>query len=107
MVPLLFQALRHLQSKKEKHMTIEVTFIDSGREPECKPDPAYPNGKLVNCATSPLVKTCTRNLPYPAPRVGSYLIRCIKCDWRGVVTVAGRPDDPSMITIPCKAKGMN
>jgi hypothetical protein len=48
-----------------------------------------------------IVKTCTYNLPYPAPRCGAYSIECKKCGFVGVVTVAGRPDDPNMITLPC------
>jgi hypothetical protein len=88
-------------------MTIDVTFIDSGREPQCKPDPAFPNGRQINCAPHAVAKTCTSNLPYPAPRVGNYLIRCTKCDWRGVVSVAGRADDPRILTMPCKTGGLD
>ncbi len=95
------------ERERKNEMTIEVTFVDSGRVAREKPDPAFPNGKPVNCATNALVKTCTRNLPYPAPRVGSYLIRCLRCDWRGVISVAGRPDDPNMVTIQCKAGGLD
>lgn len=88
-------------------MPIEVTFVDSGHEPREKPDPNFPNGRAINCAPNPLVKTCTFNLPYPAPRVGSYLISCMTCDFRGVISVAGRPDDPNVITLPCKAGGLD
>lgn len=88
-------------------MTFEVIFIDSGRTAQEKSDPRYPDGMPICLATNPLVKTCTRNLPHPAPRVGHYLIHCTKCDWRGVVSVAGRPDDPNMVTVPCKLGGFN
>lgn len=88
-------------------MTIDVEFLDSGREPACKPDPAYPNGKRIDLAPHALAKTCTRNLPYPAPRCGIYTIRCRVCGFSAAVTVAGRPDDPNMISLPCKAKGLN
>lgn len=85
-------------------MTINVTFLDSGREPQCKPDPAFPKGKPVNLAKhSRLSKTCTRNLPYPAPRCGLYEVRCRRCGYTAIITVAGRADDPNMITLPCKA----
>ena len=88
-------------------MTIDVTFIDSGVEPTCKPDPRYPNGVAINLASNALQKTCCRNLPYPAPRCGLYEIKCLTCGFAALVTVAGRPDDPNMVTMPCKPKGLN
>lgn len=84
---------------------IDVVFIDSGREPTEKPNPDYPNGKRVNLATVVHAKTCTRNLPYPAPRCGIYEVTCRTCGYSAAITVAGRADDPSMITMPCKAGG--
>lgn len=85
---------------------IDVMFIESGREPTEKPDPRYPNGARINLATV-IQKTCTRNLPYPAPRCGAYEVTCRKCGYRAIVTVAGRADDPSMITMPCKLGGLD
>jgi len=87
-------------------MTIDVEFLDSGRYPKEKPDPAFPNGKPINLAVDiPLARTCTRNLPHPAPRCGLYAIRCKVCGFSAAITVAGRPDDPNMVTMPCKLKG--
>jgi hypothetical protein len=88
-------------------MTINVIFLDSGREPRCKPDPAYPNGKAVNLAHAVEAKVCTKNLPYPAPRCGVYQITCRKCGFKAAITVAGQPDDPNMVTMPCKIGGLN
>ena len=88
-------------------MTIDVHFIDSGREPKEKPDPRYPDGMDVSLAQNVIQKTCCRNIPYPAPRCGQYLIKCRTCGFTGLITVAGRPDDPRTIVLPCKAKGMN
>jgi hypothetical protein len=88
-------------------MTWDVTFIDAGREPKEKPDPDFPNGRELDLRTNVLQKHCCRGVPYPAPRCGQYLITCNVCRLRVVVTVAGRPDDPRSITLPCKAKGMN
>jgi hypothetical protein len=85
-------------------MTIDVIFLDSGREPQCKPDPKFPDGKPINLATSPLAKTCTSNVPFPAPRCGLYAIRCLECGFTAMVTVAGRPDDPNTVTMPCQPK---
>lgn len=82
-------------------MTIDVKFNDSGREPTQKPNPEYLDGIDVNCAP-PGMKSCTRNLPYPAPRCGTYSIVCRTCGYTALVTVAGRRDDPRTITIPCK-----
>lgn len=82
-------------------MTIDVTFLDSGREPQCKPDPDFPEGRRINLAPNAISKTCTRNLPYPAPRCGSYVIKCVTCGFTGALSVAGRADDPRMVTIPC------
>ncbi len=83
-------------------MSIEVTFIDSGRYPSQNPDPKYPNGKLVNVARPEDKKTCTKNLPYPAPRCGFYKIKCVDCSLIVAISVAGRPDDPNVVTLPCK-----
>lgn len=83
-------------------MTIDVTFIDSGREPKEKPDPKHPDGVAIDLRQSPLLKGCTRNLPYPAPRCGLYEVRCRTCGASVAVTVAGRADDPKVLTIPCK-----
>ena len=83
-------------------MSIDVTFLDSGHEPQEKPNPEYPNGKPISLLPHALAKGCTRNLPYPAPRCGAYLITCHTCGYSVAVTVAGRPDDPNIITLPCK-----
>ena len=87
-------------------MTIEVVFIDSGREPQCKPDPKYPNGQDIEIPRGyiPGSDRCCNNLPYPAPRCGVYLIKCNDCGVNVALTVAGRVDDPRTITIPCKMK---
>jgi hypothetical protein len=83
-------------------MTWDVLFIDAGREPREKPNPDFPDLRQ-----DVLQKHCCRGVPYPAPRCGQYLITCNVCSLRVVVTVAGRPDDPRSITLPCKAKGTN
>lgn len=88
-------------------MTIDVTFLDSGREPREKPNPAYPNGIDVNLSQHALQKVCCRNVPYPAPRCGQYAITCRVCGYCAVMTVAGRPDDPRTVTLPCQSKGLN
>lgn len=81
---------------------IDVQFIDAGRQPTQPPDPKHPDGVWVDLAAD-AKKSCTRNLPHPAPRCGRYEITCQTCGYRAVITVAGRADDPSMITMPCRA----
>ena len=82
-------------------MTFSIIFLDSGREPQCAPDPAYPDGKHIDLAGKAVPK-CTRNVPYPAPRCGVYVITCDECELRAAITVAGRPDDPRSVTLRCK-----
>lgn len=62
---------------------------DSGREPQCKPDPAYPKGKDIRFA-QPVERSCKTDLPYPARR---YIVECTVCGLSVGVTTAGRPDD--------------
>ena len=86
-------------------MTIEVVFLDSGREPQCKPDPKYPNGRDIEIPRGSIPGNstwCCSNLPYPAPRCGVYEITCNNCGLKVALTVTGRVDDPRTITIPCK-----
>ena len=82
----------------EQEMTVE--FIDSGREPKCAPNPAYPDGQDID-ASSGAEATCTADIPYPAPRCGVMLVKCAKCGLRVGLTVAGRPDDPKSVKLGC------
>jgi hypothetical protein len=79
----------------------EIEWRDSGRSPQVKPNPDYPTGKDVDAAGDAL-DTCTVPLPYPARRVGAYVLECRLCGFRAVSTTAGRPDDPRSIRLPCK-----
>lgn len=88
-------------------MTIDVRFIDGGRKATEKPNPKYPDGMDVNLAPHALAKICARNVPYPAPRCGFYEIKCRVCAFAGIISVAGRADDPRSVAIPCKPKGLN
>jgi hypothetical protein len=84
---------------------MKVTFIDSGREPRCAPNPAYPNGIDVDLSFGG--KYCLAELPYPAPRCGAMIIECDRCGLCNAVTVAGRPDDPRTVKMGCKAAAVN
>lgn len=81
---------------------IDVKFIDSGREPQQPANPKYPDGIAASLLPHALAKGCTRNLPYPAPRCGMYLVTCRTCGYTALITVAGRADDPNKVTLPCK-----
>lgn len=81
----------------------EVCFLDSGREPQCPPDPQFPSGRDVAISTAE--PACTAQLPYPAPRCGAMVAVCRICGVRVAVTVAGRVDDPRTVRIPCRVAG--
>jgi hypothetical protein len=81
----------------------DITWHDSGREPQCPPDPAYPQGIDINAAAGE--PCCKVRLPYPAKRCGFYAVRCRWCGFSVILTTAGRPDDPRSVTMPCFAAG--
>jgi hypothetical protein len=83
---------------------ITVKWIDSGLEPQCRPDPRYPDGMDVD-ATVPGERACRVALPYPAKRIGYHLVACKACGTRIRITTAGRPDDPRSVKVPCSGSG--
>jgi hypothetical protein len=85
-------------------MMHKVTWIDMEREPKVKPNPLYPNGIDVDMSQGAVV-ACLVTLPYPAKRIGTYVIDCQKCKLRVALTTAGRPDDPRSVKLACKKKG--
>lgn len=99
-------------------MTLQVEWVDGGREPRMPPDPRYPDGIDLDETTHQRIdvksgavisadadrKSCFTFLrPYPAPRCGSFVIECDVCGLRAIVTTAGRRDDPRSVRLPCKA----
>jgi hypothetical protein len=84
------------------HFTVE--WIDGGREPQNPPDPRYPDGIDLNIAGNNPVR-CTVELPYPARRCGQYVVECTKCKFIGMITTAGRKDDPRSVTVACRKFG--
>lgn len=85
----------------------QITWHDSGREPQVAPNPAYPEGKDMVMLLDARQPHCTTALPYPARRCGYYEIQCRTCGLRAAVTTAGRPDDPRSVTVPCKERHDN
>lgn len=85
-----------------EHHTIR--WLDGEREPQCKPNPAFPDGVDIDGARG-AQPSCKVELPYPAKRCGTYIIECARCGLRVGCTTAGRPDDPRSITIACLIAG--
>lgn len=84
-------------------MSHKVEFVKSGRgQAQCKPDPAYPNGIVLDLSFTGPAPHCTIPLPYPAPECGFWHVQCEDCAMGIMVTAAGRVDDPVSITVPCK-----
>jgi hypothetical protein len=82
-----------------------IDWIDHGREPECDPNPKFPNGQDVDAHPGvPAFAKCIATLPYPAPRCGAYTVQCRRCGYKVACTTAGRPDDPLSITLLCKTR---
>lgn len=79
----------------------KIEWIDSGREPQCAPNPKFSNGIDVDCSNF-AAATCTASLPYPAKRCGLYVVQCEACGYRVAITTAGRPDDPRSVKVPCQ-----
>lgn len=77
-------------------MALKVTWFYRSMSPATQPaDPRFPQGITVNMA-KPGAKACALSLKYPAPGVGSWVIECDTCGFTGVVTAAGRRDDPKV-----------
>ena len=81
----------------------DLIWIDKGREPQCAPNPDFPDGKPVD-VTFGERPACRSTLPCPAPRCGIYVVTCKRCGQNCAITTAGRPDDPNSIMLPCRIK---
>jgi len=47
----------------------KIIWKDSHREPQCAPNPAFPEGIDLDCSDGAAI-TCIASLPYPARRCG-------------------------------------
>jgi hypothetical protein len=79
---------------------LHVRWVDGRAEPQCKPNPAYPKGIDLDLSEG-AARTCETALPYPAKRIGTYIITCKVCGRKVACTTAGRPDDPRFLKMPC------
>ena len=78
-----------------------IRWHDSGREPQCAPNPQYPTGIDLDMSNGAVAR-CKTTVPYPARRCGYYTLVCRQCKIAVAVTTAGRPDDPRSVIVPCK-----
>ena len=81
----------------------KIEWIDRGYEPQCAPNPHYPEGIDID-GSNGLLPACLITLPYPARRCGYYYVECGICQINALITTAGRPDDPRSIKLPCALK---
>lgn len=79
-----------------------IEWRDGFREPQCPPNPRYPQGIDLDVAGDQAAVACVVALPYPARRCGHYEVRCRTCGLSVALTTAGRPDDPRSVRLPCK-----
>lgn len=85
-------------------MPFDIYFKKSGRgKAQCQPDPKYPNGRELDVSFGRT--SCVVDLPYPAKECGAYVVTCSACKLCIAVTAAGRPDDPTKVTVPCRIEG--
>jgi len=82
--------------------THKIEWIDRHREPQCAPNPAYPDGIDLDATRGLPGPSCKVIVPYPAKRCGMYAIKCDVCGVTVAITTAGRPDDPRSVKVPCK-----
>ena len=77
-----------------------MAWFDTGQMPTVKPNPKYPDGIDLDLSKNSAV-TCVVNLPYPARRIGHYVVEC-DCGQSVLISTAGRRDDPRSVKLACK-----
>lgn len=79
---------------------LKVVWHDAGVEPKSAPNPAYPTGIDIDISVAGKA-SCFTTLPWPAKRIGTYLIECPLCGLTVGITTAGRADDPRSLKLSC------
>lgn len=77
-----------------------IEWVDSGREPQQRSDPRYPQGVNLDISAGRM-PCCAVKLPYPAQRCGYFVVTCDFCGQRVMITTAGRKDDPRSVRLAC------
>lgn len=78
-----------------------INWIDREREPQVAPNPRFPDGIDIP-PQYPERPFCKVSLPYPAKRIGHYIVDCKTCRLSVIITTAGRRDDPRSVALNCK-----
>jgi len=78
-----------------------VDWIDSGRLTEYPADPGYPRGVAIDVALD-APHACRVELPWPAERIGQWVVICRVCGYAIALSTAGRADDPHTARLPCR-----
>lgn len=81
-------------------MALRAKWVDGGKEPQCAPDPNFPDGIAIDMSNG-AERACETSLRYPAPRIGVHDVSCRVCGFRVQITTAGRPDDPKSVKVAC------
>lgn len=84
----------------------KIVWIDRGFWPTQKPNPAYPDG-IDHDMAGASTPACEVALPYPAKRIGWFLVDCTLCSFNVMISTAGRPDDPRSLRAPCKRRPLH
>ena len=82
---------------------LKVRWIDRGFEPTNPPNPKFPFGLDVDVSKGGH-RTCQALLPYPAQRVGYYVVTCERCGQTAMISTAGRVDDPRSVKLACRGQ---
>ncbi|MBR0883890.1 hypothetical protein ACVMGC_000966 [Bradyrhizobium barranii subsp. barranii] len=94
-----------MKARKKPEPLLHVHWVDRGYEPKHPPNPQYPDGVDVDLTGGDrLARNCKTSMPYPAKRVGYFVVTCGKCHFKTIITTAGRPDDPRSVRLPCKRR---
>lgn len=81
-------------------MAFKLQFLTKGQKATQQPDPRYPTGMEVDMSYG-RTPTCQIKPPYPAVSVGTFHATCDRCGLTIAFTVAGRVDDPKLVTVAC------
>lgn len=97
--------MRELPNMRVSAPPLSARFLgDDGRQPQCKPNPNFPDGRAIDASGGSPV-SCEIELKHPTPECGIWSIECSVCKLKVIVTAAARPDDPSRVRLPCGVEG--
>lgn len=83
---------------------MKVEWRGDGRKAECPSNPNYPRGISLDMSAG-AKRTCDAALPYPAQGCGFFELTCATCGYSGMITAAGRADDPRSVRVACRGSG--